>query len=87
MKKYICFSFLLFLIILPTRIKAQTTAIFDITEMNIYQIQDAVDKGYLTYEQITRIYLDRINKYNKQYNAILTINKNIIAEAKKKDEE
>lgn len=87
MKKYIYFSFLLFLIILPTRIKAQTTAIVDITEMNIYQIQDAVDKGYLTYEQITRIYLDRINKYNKQYNAILTVNKNIIAEAKEKDEE
>ena len=64
-----------------------TEAAVDLTKMNIYEIQEAVDDGYLTYEKIMEIYLDRIDKYNGKYNAVLNVNKNALEEAKKKDEE
>lgn len=65
----------------------KTEAPVDITEMNIYEIQEAVDDGYLTYEKIMNIYLERIEEYNDQYNAVLYINENAIEEAKKADQE
>lgn len=64
-----------------------TEAVVDLTKMNIYEIQEAVDDGYLTYEKIMQIYLDRIDKYNGKYNAVLNINENALEEARKKDEE
>ncbi len=64
-----------------------TEASIDITEMNIEEIQEAVDDGYLTYEKIMNIYLERIDEYNEKYNAILYINKDAIEEAKKADVE
>ena len=81
MKKFI---FLLILLI-PFKVLALEQAVIDINELNIYEIQEYVDKGYLTYEKIVRLYLDRIEAYNEQYNALITINENAIAEAKKLD--
>ena len=59
----------------------------DVTEMSITEIQEAIDDGYLTYEELMKIYLDRIDKYNDKYNAVLYVNPNALEEAKKKDEE
>lgn len=59
----------------------------DLTKMNIYEIQEAVDDGYLTYEKIMQIYLDRIEEYNDKYNAIRYLNENALEEARKADEE
>ena len=59
----------------------------DITEMSITEIQESIDDGYLTYEELMQIYLDRIDKYNDKYNAVLYVNPNALEEAKKKDEE
>ena len=81
MKKFI---FLLILLI-PFKVLALEQAVIDINELNIYEIQEYVDKGYLTYEKIVSLYLDRIEAYNEQYNALITINENAIAEAKKLD--
>ncbi len=81
MKKFI---FLLILLI-PFKVLALEQAVIDINELNIYEIQEYVDKGYLTYEKIVRLYLDRIEAYNEQYNALITINENAIEEAKKLD--
>lgn len=64
-----------------------TTAVVDITEMNIYEIQEAVDDGYLDYETIMKIYLERIENYNDKYNAVLHVNEKALEEAKKADEE
>ena len=50
-----------------------TVSSVDITEMNIYEIQEAVDDGYLTYEKIMKMYLERIDEYNDQYNAVLYV--------------
>lgn len=83
MKKLI---FLLVLLI-PFNIKAYDEAIVDINNLSIRELQEYVDKEYLTYEKITQLYLDRIEAYNKQYNALITINENALDEAKKLDEE
>jgi len=79
---------LLFLILLiPINVIAKTEAVIDITNLNIIEIQEYVDKGYLTYEQITNIYLDRIEAYNEQYNAIITVNEKALEQAKQLDNE
>ena len=81
MKKII----LLLILILPLKITALEQAVVDINELNIYELQEYVDKGYLTYEKIIKLYLDRINEYNEQYNALITVNENALEEAKKLD--
>ena len=78
---------LVFLIFFISNIKAYNEAPIDITTMDVYEIQDAIDKGYLTYELLIRLYLDRIDAYDKNYKAIITINKNAVEEAKKCDVE
>ncbi len=65
---------------------AYYSAAVDVTTMNVVEIQEAIDAGYLTYEGLIRIYLDRINTYDKDFNAIITINENAIDEAKKCDD-
>lgn len=64
---------------------AYNKAVVDITEMDIYEIQEAIDKGYLTYELLAKLYLDRIEAYDKDFNTIITLNDNLIEEAKEKD--
>ena len=83
MKKLI---FLLVLLI-PFSIKAYDEAIVDINNLSIKEFQEYVDKGYLTYEKITQLYLDRIEAYNEQYNALITINENALEQARALDEE
>ena len=82
MKKYIL---LFLLLIIPTKVFAYDKAVVDINNLSIKELQEYVDKGYLTYEKITRLYLDRIEAYNEKYNAIITVNENAIEEAKKLD--
>ena len=81
MKKFI----FLVILLIPIKVLSLEQAVVDINELNIYEIQEYVDKGYLTYEKIVRLYLDRIEAYNEQYNALITINENAIEEAKKLD--
>ena len=78
----ICLFVFLFFFINTAPVNALNTVPVDITSMNIYEIQKSVDYGYITYEEIMQIYLDRINTYNKNYNAIITLNKNALNEAK-----
>lgn len=64
-----------------------TISSVDLTEMNIYEIQEAVDDGYLNYEQIMKIYLERIEEYNDDNNAVLYVNENALEQAIKADNE
>lgn len=61
-----------------------------IVEKSIPAIQQAVKDGNLNYEKLTLFYLYRIRKYEsdstKYLNAIVSLNPNVIKEAKKKDE-
>lgn len=61
--------------------KAYYEAPVDITSMSIYEIQEAVDKGYLNYKLIVNLYLDRINAYDSNYKAMISINQDAIKEA------
>lgn len=77
----------LILLLCPFFVLAQEQSVVDITTLSMNEIQEYVDKGYLTYEKIVNIYLDRIEKYNGQYNAILNINKDAIKQAQELDKE
>ena len=67
--------------------KKYTEAPIDILEMSILEIQQAVDLGLINYETIARIYLERIEEYNDEFKAVISVNEKIIEEAKKCDEE
>jgi len=64
-----------------------TRAPIDILTMSITEIQQAVDLGLIDYETIVKIYLERINEYNDEFDAIISVNKNIVEQAKKLDEQ
>ena len=59
----------------------------DITNTSVNEIQKLVDNNYLTYEELVKLYIDRVNEYDEKYNAMISINENAIEEAKEKDEE
>ena len=50
---------------------SHTFAVVDITELSIRELQQAVDDGFLTYEQIMRLYLERIEAYGEMYQWIV----------------
>ncbi|MDO5564396.1 MAG: amidase family protein [Eubacteriales bacterium] len=61
---------------------------FDIEELTIKKFHNALLSGKITCEEVTKLYLDRINKYDKQnakLNSIILINENAINEAKTLD--
>ena len=51
--------------------------------MSIEEIQQSVDLGIINYETIAKIYLERIQEYNDECMAIITVNENIVEQAKK----
>src|SRR5699024_9544799 len=68
-------------------VNASTEALVDFSDESIEEIQEYVESGLLNYETITQIYLERIEKYNDDYKAIISINENVIEEAKALDKE
>ena len=64
-----------------------TEAPIDILEMSIVEIQHAVDLGLINYETIAKIYLERIEEYNDEFKAVISVNEDIVEQAKKCDEE
>ena len=58
-----------------------TEAIIDITGMSIKEIQEQVDLGMISYQEITQIYLDRIAAYAQLYDVVISVNPNAIEEA------
>jgi amidase len=63
---------------------------FDLLAASVADIQAAVASGALTYEQLVRLYLNRIEAYDKQgprFNAILEINRRATETARVLDEE
>lgn len=83
--KFILLNLILMLNIVPVFAQEKTEAIVDFSHATITEIQDLVEQGFLTYEQITRIYLDRIDAYNDQYAAIITVNEKAIEKAQALD--
>jgi amidase len=65
-------------------------ATFDLSTATIADINAAIDSGALTSEKLVGLYLKRIDAYDKQgpkVNAVITLNKNAVAEARALDAE
>jgi Asp-tRNA(Asn)/Glu-tRNA(Gln) amidotransferase A subunit family amidase len=65
-----------------------TAQSFEVTEASITDIHAAMEAGQLTARDLVRIYLDRIEAYDKQgpaINAIITVNPNALARAEELD--
>lgn len=84
--KWIKTIFILILIY-PITVFASTAAVVDITNMSITDIADALDKGYLTSELLVTLYLERIEAYDDNFNAIRELNENALEEAAALDKE
>ena len=84
MRKYLIFFIASFFLILSC-VFALTEAPVDITKMSLIEIEEALNKGYITSEQLVNIYLERIEEYNDKFNAINQINENAIEQAKELD--
>lgn len=79
--------FILFLILIPINAFALTKAPIDITKETVASLSKSLDEEIITSEELINIYLERIKKYNDQYNALITINESAINEAKELDKE
>lgn len=79
--------FILFLILIPINAFALTKAPIDITNETVTSLSQALNEEIITSEELINIYLERINEYNAQYDALITINENVINEAKELDKE
>ncbi|MDX1543388.1 MAG: amidase family protein [Christiangramia sp.] len=59
-------------------------------EKSIPQIQQAIDEGKLTYEELALFYLIRIKEYDRDnelsLNSVISLNPDLLKEARKKDE-
>ncbi len=60
-----------------------------ILEKNIFDLRKSIEKGKLTYENLTLFYLYRIYKYEldntKTLNTVIALNKDVVAQARKLD--
>jgi amidase len=82
-------ALLAFAVVLPQWIGAQTAGL-NVETATVADLQAAFQKGTLTSEKLTEIYLDRIQAYDKQgptINAVITLNPNALAEARALDAE
>ena len=77
--------FILILILFPFSVKATTELPVDVLNMTIEEIQEARSLNLFTYEDLVKFYLERIEKYKKQYNCIISINDKAIERAKELD--
>jgi len=84
MKRYLIFFIASFFLLLSS-VLALTEAPVDITKMSLIEIEEAMDKGYITSEQLVNIYLERIEEYNDMFNAINQRNEHALEQAKQLD--
>lgn len=84
MKRYLIFFIASFFLLLSS-VLALTEAPVDITKMSLIEIEEAMDKGYITSEQLVNIYLERIEEYNDKFNAINQRNEHALEQAKQLD--
>ena len=86
MRKYII-AFTVSLFLFFVTVNAVTEVPVDVTTMSIDELLDAMDKGYLTSENLVNIYLERIDAYDEMFNSINQINEKAIEQARELDNE
>ena len=60
---------------------------FDVVESSIAEMQEAMEEGRVTSRDLVEAHLLRIAMYEDQVNAVITVNKNALAEADRLDQE
>src|SRR5262245_22002866 len=69
-------------------IGAQTKSVsFSVVEASIPEMQRAMEQGRVTSQELVRQYLARIEKYDSQVHATVTVNRNALQEAQQLDRE
>lgn len=68
------------------KVEGLSKSVIDITKMNLREISEALNQKIITSEELVKLYLERIEAYDKDFNAIISINENAINEAKELDE-
>ncbi|WHZ00971.1 amidase family protein [Neobacillus sp. YX16] len=58
-----------------------------IEDATIFELQHEMQKGRLTSEQLVQFYLDRINEYDDTIHSIITIDEDVLEEARELDRE
>lgn len=58
----------------------------DILNLNIEELRNLLNKREISSYELTKFYLDRIEKYDKEIGAYITLNENVLNEAKLNDE-
>ena len=66
-------------------VKALNKSVIDVTELTMSDTIEYLDSGIITSEELVNLYLDRINTYNNDFKALITVNPNIVEEAKESD--
>lgn len=84
-KSFIIFAISLFFLF--SSVSALTKVPVDVTTMSIEELLNAMDKGYLTSEQLVNIYLERIEAYDDMFNSINQLNEKAVEQAKELDKE
>lgn len=84
--KYLKFLILL-LMLFPLKVWGYTKASVDITKMDINDISESLQKGYLTSELLVKLYIERIEEYDDDFLTIREINEKALDEARQLDEE
>jgi amidase len=59
----------------------------EIEEATIFELQHEMQKGTLTSEQLVQFYLDRIEEYDDTIHSIITIDDDVLEEARQLDSE
>lgn len=77
--------FFLLLFFIPSGFVFASSLPVDPSYMNIYEIQEAIDYGYFTYETLMKFYLERIEAYDEQYHAFITLNEDALKQARQMD--
>ncbi len=65
--------------------EAASSATLDLVELTVEQVQRAFAAGLTTSEALTQAFLDRIARFNPDYNAIIFLNPDALADARSSD--
>lgn len=66
---------------------ATTAGDFDLIEATVDELHDAFTSGLVTIQDVVQEYIDRIEAYDDDLNAIITVNPNAIEQAEELDDE
>jgi len=71
----------------PSSLHAQEAAPPEVVELTVDQVQEGFEAGRFTSVELTRAFLERIERYDGHYNAFISLNPDALADAEALDRE